>query len=241
MRIWIDTDIGDDPDDTVALFCAQHARDIELAGVSTVDGDVQRRAQLARRYVDGVPVIAGPPSGEHLANVEALLGIGPWTNIARLADDGFLPPRVVVMGGALGPVKHHGTVHAVEYNVGRDPVAAARLLRTTGGLIVVPLDVTARITVDERLEATLVHAIPGLQEQLDAWRTRIGDHPLVLHDPAALLVAAGEQVARFESRRLRVEPDGAMLASVDGPVQRVAAYVDGETTRTRIRVLASRG
>jgi inosine-uridine nucleoside N-ribohydrolase len=241
MRLWIDTDIGDDPDDTVALYCAQHARDLELVGVSTVDGDVQRRAELARRYAGDIPVIAGPPPGEQLANVEALLGIGPWTNIAQLADEAMLPPRVVVMGGALGPVKHHGVVHQIEYNVGRDPAAAARLLNTTGNLIVVPLDVTARLEVGERDEEVLTNSIPGLQAQIDDWRKRIGDYPLVLHDPAALLVAAGEHVARFESRRLRVEPDGTMLASVDGPLQRVAAHIDDELTRARVRALATSG
>jgi len=241
MRLWIDTDIGDDPDDTVALYCARHARDLELVGVSTVDGDVHRRADIARRYAGDVPVIAGPPPGEQLANVEALLGIGPWTNIARLADEAMLPPRVVVMGGALGPVKHHGAVYHIEHNVGRDPASAARLLNTTGNLIVVPLDVTARLAVGERDEAALTKSIPGLQAQIDEWRTMVGDYPLVLHDPAALLVAAGEHVARFESRRLRVEPDGTMLASVDGPLQRVAAYVDGDMTRARVRALAASG
>jgi inosine-uridine nucleoside N-ribohydrolase len=241
MRLWIDTDIGDDPDDTVALYCARHAHDMELVGVSTVDGDVHRRAELARRYAGDVPVIAGPPPGEQLANVEALLGIGPWTNIARLADESALPPRVVVMGGALGPVKHHGAVHLIEYNVGRDPTSAARLLNTTGNLIVVPLDATARLEVGERDEAGLTNSIPGLREQIDTWRTRIGDYPLVLHDPAALLVAAGEHVARFESRRLQVEPDGTMLASVDRPLQRVVAHIDADLTRARVRALAWSG
>ena len=49
MRLWIDTDIGDDPDDTVALWCAARSSDAELVGVSTVDGDVAapRRAACA--------------------------------------------------------------------------------------------------------------------------------------------------------------------------------------------------
>ena len=35
MRLWIDTDIGDDPDDTVALWCAARSSDAQLVGVST--------------------------------------------------------------------------------------------------------------------------------------------------------------------------------------------------------------
>ena len=43
MRLWVDTDIGDNPDDTIALWCAAHSPDVELVGVSTVDGDVALR------------------------------------------------------------------------------------------------------------------------------------------------------------------------------------------------------
>ena len=40
----------------------------------------------------------------------------------------------------------------------------------------------------------------------------------------------------MESRRLRVEPDGTMTASIDGPVQQVVAHIDADATRTRARV-----
>ncbi len=68
-----------------------------------------------------------------------------------------------------------------------------------------------------------------------------GDRPLVLHDPATVLIALGERIARMESRRLRVERDGTMRASIDGPVQHVVAHIDAEATRTRVRALASKG
>ena len=50
--------------------------------------------------------------------------------------------------------------------------------------------------------------------------------PLVLHDVAALLVALGDRVARMESRRLTIEPDGTMWASVAGPLQHVVAHIE---------------
>ncbi len=241
MRIWIDSDVGDNPDDTIALWCARCAPEVDLAGVSTVAGDVERRAALARRLLPDTEVVAGPPTREQLARVDVLLGIGPWTNVARLVDLDALPLRVVLMGGALGAVEHRGAVARREHNVARDPEAAAHVLRTTGNLIVVPLDATAPIVVDTTEEAALCDAVPLLREQLEAWRTANGPLPLVLHDPAALLVALGERVARLESRRLRVEPDGTMLSSVDGPLQRVAAFVHVEQTRRRVVALASQG
>lgn len=239
MRLWVDTDAGDNPDDTIALWCAARAADVDLAGVSTVDGDVELRAAFVRRLLPDAEVTAGPPSADRVANVDALLGIGPWTHLADLADEGALPRRVVLMGGALAPIKHRGELRRIEHNVGADPEAAARLLRTTGNLIVVPLDATARLHAHARDETVLTGSIPGLREQLDVWRQENGDVPLVLHDVAALLVALGDRVARMESRRLQIEPDGTMWASVDGPLQQVAAHVNDDETRARMRALAS--
>ena len=113
MRIWIDTDAGDNPDDTIALWCAARAIDVDVAGVSTVDGDVEKRAAFVRTLLPGIDVIAGPPAPELLANVDVLLGIGPWTHIADLADAGALPLRVVIMGGALAPIEHRGELRRI--------------------------------------------------------------------------------------------------------------------------------
>jgi inosine-uridine nucleoside N-ribohydrolase len=194
-----------------------------------------------------VDVIAGPPSPEHMANVDTLLGIGPWTHVAALADEGALPLRVVLMGGALAPIKHHGELRRIEHNVGADPEAAARLLGLTGNLIIVPLDATARLNAHARDERVLAASIPGFGEHLDRWRqqhssdTPDGNVPLVLHDVAALFVALGDRVARMETRRLSIEPDGTMWASVDGPLQHVVAHLNDDETRARMRALASEG
>src|SRR5258708_32113077 len=145
MRLWIDTDAGENPDDTIALWCAHEAFDVDLVGVSTVGTDVELRATFVRELLPDVEVIAGPPAADHVANVDTLLGIGPWTHVAALADEGALPLRVVLMGGALAPIKHRGQLRRTEHNVGADPQAAARLLGLTGNLIVVPLDATAPV------------------------------------------------------------------------------------------------
>src|SRR5438132_2541452 len=161
MRLWVDTDAGENPDDTIALWCAAQADDVDLAGVSTVDGDVELRAAFVRDLLPDVDVIAGPPPADRLANVDILLGIGPWTHVADLADEGVLPRRVVLMGGALAPVKHRGELRRIEHNVGADPEAAARLIGTTGNLIVVPLDATARLHAHAQDDEVLTGAIPG--------------------------------------------------------------------------------
>lgn len=239
MRLWIDTDIGDSPDDTIALWCAARDDAVELLGVSTVDGDEPRRVAFARSILpDTVEVVGGPPEPARLARIEAFLGIGPWSNAAKLAREHSLPPRVALMGGVLGPIKHRGEIQYVEHNVGRDPSAAHELLADTGGLLVVPLEATVPVELHEHEEKLLVERIPPLGPQLEEWRAANGPLPVVLHDPVALLVLTGEAIARLESRRLTVDPDGTMHASIDGPVQRVVAHVDAMAARARIRELA---
>jgi inosine-uridine nucleoside N-ribohydrolase len=241
VQLWIDTDIGDNPDDMLALWCAARSEHTELVGVSTVGGDEERRAALARALVPNVEVVAGAPPRDSTATADILLAIGPWTHVASLAADNALPRRVVLMGGVLGPLKYCGQVQTIEHNVGSDPAAAAQVLDATGNLIVVPLDATARIRADKDDEALYTSTIPGFGDQLAVWRELNGDLPLTLHDPAALFIALGEPLARIEARRLRVEPDGTMRASVDGPLQHVVAHVDAAQTRRRIRMLLEEG
>lgn len=60
----LDTDIGDDIDDALALALLLHAPELELCGITTVFRDAERRAQLTRYLLQAfecadVPVAAG--------------------------------------------------------------------------------------------------------------------------------------------------------------------------------------
>ena len=60
----LDTDIGDDIDDALALALALHSPEIELIGVTTVFGDTRLRARLAKHVLqvfgrNDIPVAAG--------------------------------------------------------------------------------------------------------------------------------------------------------------------------------------
>ena len=63
-NVVIDTDIGDDIDDALALAVALHSPELTLRGVTTVFGETRRRAELARFLLhvfgrDDVPVAIG--------------------------------------------------------------------------------------------------------------------------------------------------------------------------------------
>ncbi len=62
--VLLDTDIGDDIDDALALALALRSPEIELTGVTTVFGDTRLRARLAKHLLhvferDDIPVAAG--------------------------------------------------------------------------------------------------------------------------------------------------------------------------------------
>ena len=64
VPVWIDTDIGDDIDDAVALLCALRHPDIDVVGISTVFRRVEARVWLAREILERggasrVPVLPG--------------------------------------------------------------------------------------------------------------------------------------------------------------------------------------
>jgi inosine-uridine nucleoside N-ribohydrolase len=219
VRLWIDTDLGGDPDDEIALWCAVRHPEVELAGVSTVHGDVVWRAGIARGLLaaagaPAVPVVAGPPPPD-LGGADALLAIGPWTHVAALER---LPPRVALMGGTLGPVVHRGATVVVDWNVACDPSAAATVLRRPEPLLVVPLDATVPIDCDDAQRDEIARTVPVVAPWPD---------PLVLHDPAALLALLGEGAPRVERREL------------GGRVHDVVVAVDAQAVRATVLALCA--
>ncbi|MGH9039193.1 MAG: nucleoside hydrolase [Acidimicrobiia bacterium] len=247
MRIWIDTDVGTNPDDAVALFCAVAHPGVELAGVSTVGADVLWRAEVACRLVpEEVAVVAGAAAAVAAipaAGPDLVLGIGPLTNLAALAGTGWRAPRTVVMGGALAPVQHRGGLRRVESNFGADPGAAAVVLAHPG-VTVVPLDATVATRVDAVMLGRLLAAAPELVPTVELWLAGLaetgvpaGEEAVHLHDPAALLVAVGEGVGRLEARVLVVDGNGALREDQGGVAHDVVVGLDGPGVVRRVVAL----
>lgn len=234
MRVWIDTDVGTNPDDAIALLLACAHPRVELAGVSTTGGDEDRRAGVARGLLDAagarhVAVVPGPAFvSPVLADVDALLAIGPLTNVARLASTDLQLPALTVMGGAMRPVDHRGATRDVESNFAADPQAAAVVLRAAQ-VHLVPLDVTARMRLDDAARTRLVEVAPAARDELARWHDA-----LCLHDPLALLALLGEPVVRSHEQRVAVRDDGRVVESDGGPVHTVVHDVDVGSAMTRI-------
>jgi inosine-uridine nucleoside N-ribohydrolase len=201
----------------VALLCAAGHPNVDVVGVSTVDGDTGARAELARQLVDA-PVVDGTALEARqvaAADPDCLLAIGPLENVARLLASGVLPARVGVMGGALQPVRHRGGVREIEHNFGTEPAAARAVIEHAPGVLLCPLDVTVRMRPAGADLRRIVDAAPVLGPMFDDWiaRQRAAGVPddeaaVRFHDPLALLALVGEPVVTVERRALTVDDVG---------------------------------
>jgi inosine-uridine nucleoside N-ribohydrolase len=240
VRLWIDTDVGDNPDDAVALRCAERLPGVELVGVSTTGGRPEWRAALASELVEA-PVVRGDDPESLLRTwragaPEALLAIGPLTTVAALGVWGVELPPTTVMGGVLTPVRHRGRVRAVEHNFGSDPGAAAVVLGRRS-VTLVPLDTTVAMRLTEDQVVDLVLRDPALAPELARWRASSAD-PVVLHDPLALLIAVADAKragATRVTRRLTVDAeDGRVRESSDGREHAVVVVADATAAVDRV-------
>jgi inosine-uridine nucleoside N-ribohydrolase len=233
VRLWIDTDVGDDPDDAIALLCAARHSEIELIGVSTVGDDVDWRAGQARGLVPGVAVVPGPRS-RTIADADAALFIGPWTHAGALARASRLPARLACMGGSFGPVRHRGGVQEAEHNLRSDVTAAREFLRLTREVLVVPLEVTATMTCTPAEEEAITNAQPRLGPMIDRWRGFRVDSPLCLHDPLALLALCGEGGVETTTRTIAVDDAGRLVETEEGVAHEVVVAADRDAVVARV-------
>ena len=112
-NIMIDTDIGDDIDDALALALALCSAEIELLGVTTVFGDTQKRAHLAAHILEvfrreDIPVAVGQqmplllrhrPSGVSQAAI-----LDPCAPLCTLSP--FSAPELIIRTA----LAHHGNI-----------------------------------------------------------------------------------------------------------------------------------
>ena len=294
MRLWIDTDVGSDVDDALAIAYALRHPALELVGVSTVFGDVSLRGRIAARLLalagrSDIPVVEGlgapltpgrqgrmfgheglgvvdEPAPRMItesdpdrdarvealaaeleaSGAEALLAIGPATNVGALAAAGHPLPALTFMGGKLTDVTLPGMIEAIpEWNWWCDPVAVQHALsaQQASAPRVIPAEVTFgtrlpqgdidKLAAGDPLAAQLA-VLCG--HWLDAQRDRLGStHPAVLlHDPLAAATLVESQLAPFATRHVRVDTRGHTHHEPGGAAVEVATGVDNDALRAHL-------
>ncbi|HTO68720.1 MAG TPA: nucleoside hydrolase [Myxococcota bacterium] len=144
--------------------------------------------------------------------VEAVVALGPLTNVATLAVEDpklFANAEVIWMGGTLGA---GNVTPKAEYNAFADPRALRLLLGTGVRLRVVGLEVTTRVALSEAELAALdlgpsarAQTAAALLRGLAAAELSLGGTGrAVLHDPSAIAAAAAPGEFAFAARALEV-------------------------------------
>jgi len=142
LELILDTDIGTDVDDALALAFAVRHPDVRLRAVTTVSGDTRRRAHLAatllrlagREDIEVAAGLAAPPPGGRNVELghegEGVLGGGPLPPLSRRSAVD------VLLGAAEGTVVATvGMQTNVAAAVERDPALVRRLrLGVMGGV-----------------------------------------------------------------------------------------------------------
>ena len=182
------------------------------------------------------------------ARPDAVLAIGPLTNLAALAEAGLTLPPLAIMGGKHGDVMLEDMVARIgEWNWFCDPDAARLVLDAVVGATAAPLLVPAEITFqthlddgdvdllatdDELNQAVAVLCERWLDVQRDDWgraRPRIA-----LHDPLTAAVLVDKELCRFEPMRLSAADDGSALDEPGTPNVELAVEVDAAAVRANI-------
>ncbi len=145
LRLWLDLDLSDDPADAAGLLAAAAHPNVRLVGISTNGAAALEGAEIARSLLSAaarpVPLVyAGAPDPRALAAADALLALGPPTNLADLLRASVeLPPTAVLAS-----------------RFGDDPLAAAILVANGDDLLVVPDDIVEALPVGRGRPAALL-------------------------------------------------------------------------------------
>jgi len=167
-----------------------------------------------------------------------IVALGPLTNLAlALKADAAtvgLAGRIVAMGGAVD-VPGNVTPTA-EFNMFVDPEAAHRVLAAGLPLDIVPLDATRQAVLPRAgMRATLARSpgvvasrIQGFSERGFRIAHSDGAQGMALHDPLAVGLAIDPSLAKWETVRLAIGPDGETLRATGTPNCRVAKGVESD-------------
>jgi inosine-uridine nucleoside N-ribohydrolase len=199
LSVVCDTDVGSDADDYLALAYLANAAPLRLVSTSYGPVDTRARAvgTLFQAMGVDVPVVAGAPNlltpgrpiwltgdedylvdptitvaGDLLQAYSGLdrftlLAIGPLTNVAHLVQDpDFVErcERIVIMGGTT-----HRQIIEREHNFHADPVATKIVMDSPVPKVLIPLELTAPITMTDEHYGMFRDSDLGYAKLLHSW------------------------------------------------------------------------
>jgi purine nucleosidase len=159
-----------------------------------------------------------------------IIALGPLTNIARFVQDhpdaAKKVKRIVIMGGSVKTGYEGKARPEPEWNIETDIAAAKSVFKSGIPLTIVPLDVTAKLTLDQKERDAIFAARSPLTWQLqNLYELWDRDTP-VLFDPAAVAACFNEKLFTLAPMRLEVSDKGMTLEAKGKPNADVAVKLD---------------
>lgn len=164
MRIWLDTDIGTDVDDALALAYILRHPELELVGISTVFGDIPLRGRIAEAilaHAEAAPLPILPGMGVPLS--ERRQGIMFGHEGLGLLEN---PEPVLRVKEETGAEQRIDELARMLTETGPDVVVAIGPMTNIGALVAKGVDVPPLAIMGGRIENV---SIPGMRDEISEW------------------------------------------------------------------------
>lgn len=146
-----------------------------------------------------------------------LMAIGPLTNVAALLrqypQEKKKIREIVLMGGSIARGYSPGSGPTAEYNIAADAPAAQVVFSSGVPILMAPLDVTARLQLDEAHRRMIFARGTPLTNALQALYKLWGQPTPTLHDPMAISLFLDPQLCT--TRHLAIEVNGKGMTRVE--------------------------
>lgn len=195
------------------------------------------------RWADGFtsPSLMGEPAVELMKSTidqehgkMVLMAIGPLTNVAALLRqypaEKTKIREIVLMGGSIARGYSPGSGPTAEYNIAAD-APAAQIVFTSGiPILMAPLDVTARLQLDEAHRQIIFARGTPLTNALRALYKLWGQPTPTLHDPMAVGLFLDPQLCITRHMAVEVDDKG-MTRAVNGKPPNAVVAVETDPAR----------
>lgn len=156
-----------------------------------------------------------------------LMAIGPLTNVAALLrqypGEKKKIREIVLMGGSVARGYDPGSGPVPEYNIVSDVPAAQAVFQAGIPILMAPLDVTARLQLDEAHRQQIFAKGTPLTDALQALYKLWGQPTPTLHDPMAVSLFLDPQLCITRHLAIQVDDKGMTRVEEGKPANAVVA------------------
>lgn len=243
QKLWIDTDMGGDIDDALAISMALHSGELQVIGISTVYIGNAWRTKLVRSMMEAfdhseIPVHLGAekplvglwnkyvpepplPNDAVPALIKAarenpglcVAAIGPLTNIALAIAQAPEIAENIRLYIMGGMI----SMAYPEWNIVCDPEAARIVMESGADVTLVGLDVTEKCRLSKDESQALVmgesREMRFLQGEMERFLTSFNFLP-VMHDPLTIAALLWDDLITFEMKDIVIETKGEFTRGV---------------------------